>query len=359
MNAHLLQQRLSRALGVCSVVAVLCGCDVGYYAHVARGQAHLIMAARPIEEVLSAGVLDSLRRGRLELTQQIRRFGTAQLGLQPTRSYTLYYDTARKPISWNVSASPRDRFDAYLWSFPVAGTVPYKGFFLRRLAEEERARLAERGLDVHLRPVSAYSTLGYFPDPVLSTMLEYSPDVLADLILHELTHGTVYLKGQTSFNESLATYVGREGSLRFLADHFGSDSPWIARAQMRRRDVARFREFMFGVVGTLDSLYSAAADSQTAVSQRELLFAASKERYRATRDTYELLNYDDFLEWPINNARLLSYRRYNTDLAMFDSLCQMPGGSLAAVIQSASDCAEAADPWSCMREPLGRSATTP
>jgi len=331
----------------------LCSCETGYYLHLARGQARVVLNCEPIEELLASSSLDSARRANLSLVQAIRRFGFEQIGLHKSSSYTRFFDTGGKPISWNVSASPPDRFEPYLWRFPIAGTVPYKGFFDRERARKERDRLQGEGYDVLLRPVSAYSTLGYFSDPVLSSMLEYSVDSLADLILHELTHATVYAKGQTEFNESLATFVGQTGSLEFLAHYYGPESPQIPRAQKRRRDAARFGEFMMGVVAELDSLYQRELSPDTVLVQRREIFTRSQARFRSSlRPQFELASYDGFLEWEVNNARLLSYRRYHRSLDAFAAVYQMQGDRLDLAMEVFQACGETPSPWSCLEKAI-------
>jgi len=337
---------------------LLCGCDVDYYWHLAAGQARIVLNCEPIDELLARADLDSTRRERLLLIQSIRRYGFDHMGLEESSSYTRFYDTQDQPVSWNVSASPPDRFAPYLWRFPIAGTVPYKGFFDRDRAAQERDGLQNLGHDVLLRPVSAYSTLGYFSDPVLSSMLDYPVDSLADLILHELTHGTIYIKGHTDFNESLATFVGRTGSLEFIAFRFGPDSPLIAQAQQRRKDAARFREFMNEVVASLDSLYQLGLDRDTVLVERREVFQQAKERFRSIRSDFLLLNYDGFLRWEVNNARLLSYRRYHYNLDQFAAVYASKGKHLDQALQVYKSCEDAQDPWVCLDDSI-RTACQP
>ena len=194
--------------------------------HLARGQLRVITNSTPIAEIAEhPRPADPQRHTRLRFVAAVRDYGRERIGLDVRDQYTCFYDTGGRPLSWNVSASPPDRFEPYLWRFPIVGAVPYKGFFEIDRAQKERSILQSKGLDVSLSQVSAYSTLGFFADPVLSTMLKYSDDSLATLLLHELTHATAYAPGHTDFNESLATFVGRRGSLDFLSEHYGASSP--------------------------------------------------------------------------------------------------------------------------------------
>jgi len=327
------------------------GCDVAYYAHLARGQARIALNSHPLDEVMADPDLPADTREQLDFVQAVRAFAHDHIGLATSDNYTRYYDTGGEPVSWNVSACPPDRFVPHRWWFPIVGNVPYKGFFSRPRAIRERDRLRADGLDAQARAVSAYSTLGYFSDPVLTTMLAYPEDALADLLIHELTHATVYVKGQTDFNESLASFVWQVGSLEMLSHRYGADGEQVARARERRADAAVFRSFMAEAVSALDSLYSLGLPRDEVLQRRGEVFAECKGRYRRRRGQLRRPDqYDGFLEWEIDNARLMSYRRYNRDLDLFRRLYEREGNSLRRVVQVAATCEHATDPWQCVRE---------
>ena len=326
------------------------GCQLDYYWHLFRGQAHIILNSEPIETLLTNPNIDPATVEKLHFIERVRAFAINQIGLDNSSSYTCFFDTKGQPVSWNLSASPPDRFAPHLWNFPIAGTIPYKGFFDKKLGVSERDSLKSRGMDVLMRPVSAYSTLGFFSDPILSTMLDYPEDSLADLILHELTHGTVYTKGNTDFNESLATFVGQTGSLLFLADFYGPDTPLIQQAQLRRKDQARFRSFMATVVASLDSLYLLGLPRKTVLEQRNRVFLQAQSNFKSIRTQFKIVNYDGFLEWEINNARLLSYRRYHRDLDSFKNLYDLKEQRLDLMLAVLKPCEGAENPWTCLRD---------
>jgi len=333
------------------ILACGAGCDAAYYAHLARGQARVVLQSRPLDDVVADADLPADTRQRLDFVQAVRSFAHDRIGLAASDNYTRYYDTGGGPVSWNVSACPPDRFEAYLWWFPIVGNVPYKGYFSRERAIRERDRLRAEGLDARVRAVSAYSTLGYFSDPVLTPMLAYPEDSLADLLIHELTHATVYARGQTEFNESLATFVGQVGSLEMLSQRYGENGEPVARARERRADAAVFRDFMGDVVSTLDSLYALGLPRDEVLLRRGEVFAGCQDLYRRRRSQLQRPEYyDAFLEWEIDNARLMSYRRYNRDLGLFRELYESEGGSLRQLVRLAATCEPASDPWQCMRE---------
>ena len=328
------------------------GCQFDYYWHLFRGQAHIFLNREPLKKVLTNPTLDAQRLEKLLFIEKLRAFATQRIGLENSTSYTCFFDTKGQPISWNLSASPPDRFDPHLWDFPLIGSVPYKGFFEKNRGLEERKILKARGMDVLLRPVSAYSTLGFFSDPILSTMLNYPYDRLAELILHELTHETIYAKGHTDFNESLATFVGQTGSLLFLAELYGPETPLIQQAQRRREDQVRFNDFMAKVVTSLDSLYSLKLPSQKVLGDRKLVFNQAKKNFRTIKAEFKIINYDGFLEWEVNNAHLLSYRRYHRDIESFHRLFNFKKQRLDLTLAALKLCQEAENPWVCLQDSI-------
>ena len=333
----------------------ICGCNLNYYWHLARGQSRVVYKRISVQTLLARPDLAEQTRTQLELIQAIRRYAES-VGLKTDDQYTTFYDTGGGPISWNVSACPPDRFSPYTWDFPFVGEVPYKGFFRRDLADEQRDALAAAGYDAIVRPVSAYSTLGFFSDPILSPMLGYAPDQLADLILHELTHALVYAPGQTDYNESLATFVGRQGSLLFLAQHFGPDTPLLQQAEARRADAALFRHFMVETVAALDSLYSLELPRSVVLRDRQVVFAERQRDFALIKTQFTHNYYNGFLQWELNNARLLSYRRYNANLTLFSAVYRARGEDLASALEIFAACAENDNPWQCLRvatEPEG------
>src|SRR5437016_3916838 len=193
-------------------LALLAGSALGaggcYLLTQAGGQIDILLHSRGVEEMMADPSVSPAVKEKLRLVGDIKEFGEREMGLTPSSNYTTFYDTAGRPITYIVTACPKDSFRPYTWWFPIVGDVPYKGFFHRDDAVAEARALRAEGYDVRLGSASAYSTLGYFKDPVLSTMLDYPEEHLAALILHELTHGTIYLPGGADFNEGLASFVG-------------------------------------------------------------------------------------------------------------------------------------------------------
>jgi len=334
------------------LLLVHAGCaEVGYYLHLARGQVRITLARRSLNDVLADSTTSSELRDKLLLVEEIRRFAGDEVGLHgATSNYTDYYDTGGQPIAWNVSASPPDRFESYRWSFPLVGALPYKGYFQRQHAVAERDRLVELGYDAIASGVPAYSTLGYLSDPVLSTMIDGPEDRLVEVVLHELTHATVYVEDETDYNESVASFVGKVGSLTFLAQRYGENSEQVEQTRLRRADAAAFQSFLRGVTAQLDSLYESGLPRPQILLQRVRLFDEAKQQYSNRRQTLGGGRYDGFLNWELNNARLLSYRRYHSHFDRFDAVLTRVHGKLATAVIAFVTCGDAEDPWTCLDE---------
>lgn len=221
----------------------------------AKGQLTIVWDAKPIAEVLGdPNFPDSLKR-KLVLIQEIRRFAVDSLGIKDSKNYTTVFDQHGKPILWTVTACEPYALKPKEWRFPVLGSVSYKGFFYRPAAIREAQELKEKGYDTDIALTSGWSTLGFFRDPILSNMLYRSDGELANLIIHELTHATLYVKSSVDFNENLASFVGDKGAQRFLQYRFGKDSKEYRDYMQDKKDEDRFNKYILRSAARLDSLY--------------------------------------------------------------------------------------------------------
>ena len=218
-------------------------------------QFKIIVKAKPINEILAdENFPDSLKQ-KLRLIEEIRQFAFDSLELNHALNYTTFYDQQGKQLISLVTACESYSFKEKQWWFPVLGNVSYKGFFNKEKAEREAAGLLQQGYDVDIGGVGGWSTLDWFKDPVLSGMLKRSEGGLSNLIIHELTHGTLYVKDSVSFNENLASFIGHKGALRFLKIHFGDSSVEYRTYINKRADEKLFNEYMLKSKHRLDSLY--------------------------------------------------------------------------------------------------------
>src|SRR5882672_4779912 len=289
-----------RRLALCLLLLPpLTGC---YILVQAQGQLRMLLTSQRIDDLLADPRVPDATKLKLLFVRDVKSFGEHQLGLSRSNNYETFYDTQGKPITYVVSACRNDRFQQHTWWFPIIGDVPYKGFFAREDAVAEAKELEKEGLDVSLGTAAAYSTLGYFPDPVLSTMLKYPDEQLAALLLHELTHGTIYLPGGTDFNEGLASFVGWQGALEYARWKHGIHSPQYDRT---------VRAF--------------AAEERRDVKAREL-FKKLEELYKANLPRDQVLKERERIAGgPVNNAEILMMRRYGRYDAFRDRFEQAQG----------------------------------
>jgi predicted aminopeptidase len=294
---------------------VVSGCEtLSYYSQAIRGQMGLMNAARPLEAWLADPATPADLRGRLQAAQSIRQFGSRRLALPQNGSYGSYAELGRPYAVWNVYAAPRFSVEPKQECFPFAGCVSYRGFFSEEEARSQAARLRAEGYDVHVGGVPAYSTLGWFDDPLLSTFIRY-PDVqLARLVFHELAHQRVYLKGDTTFNESFAVTVEEEGVRRWLeAEGRGGELEALRAARLRRQ------EFAARVAQTRERL----AGLYRAKLSEEAMLAGKREEYAKLRAAYP-----GIVPPEPSNAYLASIALYTQLVPQFERLLAACGGEL-------------------------------
>jgi predicted aminopeptidase len=321
----------ARRRGGAPLVAVaaacaLSGCSaIEFYWQGFAGQVDILARAQPIAEVIET-TPDAALRTRLVRAQAIRAFASHDLALPDNRSYTSYADLGRPYVLWNVFAAPELSLTPRQWCFPIAGCVAYRGYFAEADAREEAARLAAAGDDVHVAGVPAYSTLGYLDDPVLSTFAGYGEVELARLIFHELAHQVVYVKDDTSFNESFAVTVEEEGVRRWLAFESARRPPAeaaqlaaeLARGQ-RNRD--EFRAMIATARTRLAALYAGPATDAEKRAGKAAVFAemrAENERRKNAADGTS--TFDRWFAAGANNAGIAAAVLYADRVPQFSAL---------------------------------------
>lgn len=217
------------------------------------GQLRIISQAQSLESYAEDNQLSDRQKNKIDFIGYVKQYAVDTLGLEPSNSYEKIYDQKGKAILWMLRASPEFQLKAYEWKFPIAGSFSYKGFFDREAALAEKKELEKEGFDVDMDEVSAWSTLGWLNDPILSSMLEKDSAKLADLIIHELFHGTVYLKDSVELNENLASFVGRKGAEHLLRSL--GDTALIRQNQISRRKGEAIELLIKRSAEQLDSMY--------------------------------------------------------------------------------------------------------
>ncbi len=221
------------------------------------GQLKIITQTQSTEKWLNNPEVPDSVKYKIRLVDEIRSFCFDSLGLKPTKSYTRIYDQKGKPLLWVVTGSERFALKPKMWKFPIVGNVSYKGFFDEDWAINELNELKEAGYDARIREVNAWSTLGYFNDPILSEMLNRTEGELANVIIHELSHGTIFIRGDVEESENLASFIGDAGAEMFLRTRFGANSPELTEYMNDENDYKKLSAHMIGGAKMLDSLYSA------------------------------------------------------------------------------------------------------
>ncbi|MGQ9654070.1 MAG: aminopeptidase [Thermodesulfobacteriota bacterium] len=351
-NRHSRNARLLWPLLMLLLPAVL-GCEIGYAVRQGWHQARLLARERAVQEVLDdPSVHKTIKEGIL-LVQEVRDFGQSHLGLSPSANYRSFIDVEGEVVAFTVSASKKDCLEPYLWRFPLLGAFPYKGFFDRRDAVEEEMTLRGLGYDTHLSGVVAFSALGWFPDPLYSSMLRMPRMDLIYTVLHEMVHGTVFFKHRVDFNERLATFVGWKGALSFMENKYGRHSPEAKEALEVIEDEKRLAEFLQRAKGRLSSFYALPITSEAKIEGREEVFREIQEEARRLLPGMKTRRFVDLDRMIWNNASLMALWRYSYDVGDLDSAYDRAGGDLKALLARAKEWMDLGiDPEEALRKEL-------
>lgn len=302
-----------------------------YIIKLAHAEASILIHRVDLEDALKdTHKLTPVQRERLKLVCVIRKFAADKLGLEVGKKYSQVTFAESQKI-FSVTAAYPDRLEPYLWWFPIVGNVPYKGYFSSKDSLEEAKRLKTLGLDTSVGKVGGFSTLGWFNDPILLSMLEKNEYTLTETIIHEISHGTLYVKGQSNFNESLATFVGTEGAFLFFESRYGKDSPEYVQARNKKLDQEIYSDFINRMCGELETLFSKEITREEKIKNREIIY----KKYQANYEKLPLLtsSFDYFPGLKLNNAIVLSLRRYKRDLKLFQEVFLLHGKDMRETME--------------------------
>lgn len=322
-----------------ALAALLVGCSsIGFYYQSARGHLDLMCRARDIDEVLKDDEVAPAVRSTLSRVKEIRHFASERLALPDNDSYRAYSDLEREFAIWNVFAAPPLSVEPHRWCFPIVGCVVYRGYFNESDARRYARTLRERDLETFVAGVPAYSTIGWFDDPVVSTIVHYPEPQLAGLIFHELAHQVAYAKGDSVFNESFATTVELEGVKRWLR-HEGRHRDFAAYRLRRQRD-ARVVETILEHRRRLDRVYNADRDRAWKLARKAEIIDDLRDRYArmvAEWDGYRSYGY--WFEQDLNNAHFVVVAAYHDKVGAFQKLLARHDGDLAAFYDTVAELA--------------------
>jgi predicted aminopeptidase len=308
--------------------ALAAGCStLGYYAQSVSGHLTMLSSARPIEDILTDPATPPALRDRLARVTEIRAFASRELGLPDNASYRSYADIKRPFVVWNVFATRELSLELKQWCYPVIGCAGYRGYFERAAADAAAAALRAEGYEAAVVGVPAYSTLGWLPDPLLNTFIGGNEGQIAALVFHELAHQIVYVGGDTTFNESFATAVEREGVRRWLAQRGDAALAGSYAEFARRRQ--QFIDLLLDYRDRLDALYKSPIADEDKRTGKRALFAALQNDYARLKASWGgFAGYDRFFGQELTNAHLASIGAYNALVPAFDALLANSGGDL-------------------------------
>lgn len=321
-------------------VLLASGCaHVGYYSQAVGGHLKLMHSRQSIDTLLADDTTDEQLRDKLQTLVDARRFAVQNLLLPDNDSYTTYVETGRDAVTWNVVATDEFSVQARTWCFPVAGCVSYRGYFDKADAEAYADELARQSLDVIIGGASAYSTLGWFADPVLDTMLRGSDIRYVGTLFHELAHQLVYIKDDSNFNEAYATFVEQIGVRRWLEHRDEADRIAYYDASLARSE--DFSGLLKSTRQALQTLYASDLAESDMRRQKEAVFEQMRADYEQLKINWDgYSGYDNWFRRDLNNARLVAVATYRRYVPAFYALYEEAGQDLERFYQIAREVAD-------------------
>lgn len=331
--------------------------DLGWYARQGVGQVELLASARSVKRLLDDEQTPPDVRRRLSLVVAARRYAKEELGLAVKGQYRTVTFLDAPAVVYVVSAAPRTSLEAHTWDYPVVGALPYRGFFSLEQAEALAEEL-EADLDASVRPVSAYSMLGFLPDPILSPMLFRSDEAwIAETVFHELAHATIFAAGAGAFNEGLATFIGREGLRRFVAHHYGERSAIAERLEQVLADRTTYARAVGALAFDLRVLFAQtrAIDADEVLERKEQIFLVHQRHYREevapVMRTFSIRR----ARLPDNNAELSAYGMYTLQQHLYERAFAACSEEMRCLLRTLRRAAKADEPELALRDVLNRS----
>jgi len=331
-------------------VLLLSACSPLYVLRAAYEEGKILWRRQPITALLEKPDLGQETQDKLRLVLAVREYARDRLKMNVGGSYSSYSYVDRTDLTYILTAAPRTELIPYTWWFPIVGRVPYKGFFSKEDAKTAAQRLQGEGYDTNLRTSAAFSTLGWFDDPLLAHLLKYDQVALADVIFHELFHNTLYVKGAGNFNESVANFVGGRAAIEFFREQSG-DGSWAYQTALRRwQEELEFSEFIERLADSLGELYGRKIPEEEKLRFREEIFAQGKKEWDERIANRPSHRFRGFSKQPINNAVLIHYILYLKNLRLFEELYQAKAKHLTSVIEAIRDAVkDGGDPFDAVR----------
>lgn len=334
----------SRRWRVVGALAALVGVGLAaggsYYIQAALGHMQLMLAREPIEHLVQRADTDEALRERLQLVREMRAFASRELALPDNRSYRQFVELDREQLLWSVMALPEFSLRPKQWCYPVIGCQSYRSYFREDRARDLAEQLEAAGYEAIVRPVGAYSTLGWFADPITDHMLRRGDLSLAELLFHELAHQEVFVRGDTMFNEGYATFVGEQGVREWLRAR--DQHAALERWESRRQRVHRFNALLREKRAELARLYVSGLPEEAMRHRKNAIFDSIRVSFQQqlVADDPEMADLASWFDRPITNARLASVALYRHWVAAFDVLFRQVDGDWQAFHAAVAELAE-------------------
>ena len=353
----LFELNLRKILLLMAVLAVLgsviSGCSPFYVIRAAYEEGKILWRREPIPEYLEKPDLTAETQDKLKLVLAVREYARDVLKLNVGGSYSSYSYVDRPDLTYILTAAPRTELRPYTWWFLIIGRVPYKGYFSNEDAAAAAKELEDDGYDTNIRTSAAFSTLGWFDDPLLSHLLRYDKVTLAEVVFHELFHNTLYVKGAGAFNESVANFVGGRAAIDFFRDRFGAGSAEHKRAIRAWEEELEFSVFIEKLAASLDELYARKIPEEEKLLLRQQVFTRGKEEWSEWVTQHPTHRFRNFSKQPLNNAVIIHYMLYLKNLKLFEALYEAEGKNLVQAIDSIQEAvAKGGEPFKAVQNLL-------
>jgi len=330
-----------------------CSSNLGYILTVGAGQINVLANSVSLDKMIDDPNLEEEEHDKLLWVRDVRDYAHSTLGLKIKKTYRTYYDTKDGPAVYNLSASKKDALVPKTWTFPIIGEIQYLGYFKLSQAQEKAQELQKQNYDTTIYGALAYSTLGYFNDPVFSSILILDKAQLAEVVIHELTHNTIYKAGDSEFNESVANFVGRKGARLYVIATLGPTSELLTEMDQKQEDDAAVNAFLAEFYTQLETYYARTdLTSAEKIAGREEIFQAARDKFN-TVIAPTLHNPSAFAtvaQMPTNNAWVLLNHRYNKSLDVFEQVYQACGENLSEAVKIFKQAQTATDSYQFLKD---------